>query len=230
MNSNFPRLLSLLRKERGISQKNAAKELGVSQALLSHYEKGIRECGLSFVVRAADFYDVSCDYLLGRSPERKGTTLSAEDLHDPYNQKEMPNPKTLKAVYNKKLLFCSLNILFDILSKAGSSNMMNEISNFLCLSVYRMFRVVFRINKKNQDEMFVVADPIANQRAQAEMIRAESTADVISRATLPKIYGEPKNPEQAHINNELLEKNYPNDKSALLNLIKNCEILITKSK
>ncbi|MDE5600065.1 MAG: helix-turn-helix transcriptional regulator, partial [Oscillospiraceae bacterium] len=167
MNSNFPRLLSLLRKERGISQKNAAKELGVSQALLSHYEKGIRECGLSFVVRAADFYDVSCDYLLGRSPERQGTTLSAEDLHDPYNQKEMPTPKTLKAVYNKKLLFCSLNILFDILSKVGNSNIMDEISNFLCLSVYRMLRVVFRISKKNQDEMFIVADPIANQQAQA---------------------------------------------------------------
>ena len=69
MNADFPRVLTLLRKERGISQKQAAAELGVSQALLSHYEKGIRECGLDFLVRAADFYSVSCDYLLGRSPD-----------------------------------------------------------------------------------------------------------------------------------------------------------------
>ena len=55
MNSAFPRILTLLRKERGISQKEAASSLLVSQALLSHYEKGIRECGLDFVVRAADF-------------------------------------------------------------------------------------------------------------------------------------------------------------------------------
>ena len=55
MNTDFPRILTLLRKERGISQKQAAAELGISQALLSHYEKGIRECGLDFVVRTADF-------------------------------------------------------------------------------------------------------------------------------------------------------------------------------
>ena len=42
MNADFPRILTLLRKERGISQKQAAGELGISQALLSHYEKGIR--------------------------------------------------------------------------------------------------------------------------------------------------------------------------------------------
>ena len=53
MNSDFPRILTLLRKEQGISQKKAAADLGISQALLSHYEKGIRECGLDFIVRTA---------------------------------------------------------------------------------------------------------------------------------------------------------------------------------
>ncbi len=47
----FNRIIKLLRKERGITQKQAAEDLGVSQALLSHYEKGIRECGLDFVVK-----------------------------------------------------------------------------------------------------------------------------------------------------------------------------------
>ena len=63
MNADFPRVLTLLRKERGISQKLAASKLGISQALLSHYEKGIRECGLDFLIRCADFYGVSCDYM-----------------------------------------------------------------------------------------------------------------------------------------------------------------------
>ena len=76
MNSDFPRIITLLRKERGISQKNAAADLGISQALLSHYEKGIRECGLEFLVKTADYYNVSCDYLLGRSPEPAGKTIS----------------------------------------------------------------------------------------------------------------------------------------------------------
>ena len=67
-NNDFPRILTLLRKERGFSQKKAAADLGISQALLSHYEKGVRECGLDFLVRAAAYYGVSCDYLLGAHP------------------------------------------------------------------------------------------------------------------------------------------------------------------
>ena len=83
MNADFPRILTLLRKEKGISQKAAASDLGISQALLSHYEKGIRECGLDFLVRTANYYGVSCDYLLGRSPDRSGMTLTVEDIPDP---------------------------------------------------------------------------------------------------------------------------------------------------
>ena len=43
MVQDFPRTLSLLRQERRISQRKAAAELQVSQALLSHYENGVRE-------------------------------------------------------------------------------------------------------------------------------------------------------------------------------------------
>ena len=50
MATEFSRTLSLLRKERGVSQRVAAADLGVSQALLSHYENGIREPGLAFVL------------------------------------------------------------------------------------------------------------------------------------------------------------------------------------
>ena len=65
MSTSVSTRLVSLRKEKNLSQKEAAIELGVSQALLSHYEKGIRECGLEFLCRASTFYDVSTDYLLG---------------------------------------------------------------------------------------------------------------------------------------------------------------------
>ena len=68
---NISERLSLLRKEKNRSQKEAAYELGISQALLSHYENGIRECRLDFVAKACDYYDVSADYLLGLSENRK---------------------------------------------------------------------------------------------------------------------------------------------------------------
>lgn len=61
----FSDRLTAQRKQKGVSQKQAAEALGISQALLSHYENGIREPGLGFLVKAADYYNVSCDYLLG---------------------------------------------------------------------------------------------------------------------------------------------------------------------
>lgn len=79
MNDSFPSILTQLRREKGISQKAAAAQLGTSQALLSHYENGVRECGLDFVVRAARFYGVTCDYLLGNSTSRDGMPTYGED-------------------------------------------------------------------------------------------------------------------------------------------------------
>lgn len=73
MNCDFPKNISNIRKSRGISQKQAAIDLGVSQALLSHYEKGIRECGLDFLIQLSKYYDVSCDELLGVARKSKAT-------------------------------------------------------------------------------------------------------------------------------------------------------------
>ena len=76
-NAEFSRTLSLLRQEKKVSQRAAAQALGISQALLSHYENGIREPGLVFVVKACDYYGVSADFLLGRTLSRDGTTIAA---------------------------------------------------------------------------------------------------------------------------------------------------------
>ncbi len=69
-----------LRTEKGLSQKVAAMELGVSQALLSHYEKGIREFSLDFLCRICEYYDVPADYVLGRTDSRSG--LNSTELED----------------------------------------------------------------------------------------------------------------------------------------------------
>ena len=95
MDRSFPVILSNLRKEKGMSQKEAAAKLGISQALLSHYEKGIRECGQSFLIKVADFYGVSCDYLLGRTKERNELdVLANEILSDNSSLDSNPTGKT----------------------------------------------------------------------------------------------------------------------------------------
>ena len=70
---HFPAPCPFCGRNKGVSQRTAAGVLGISQALLSHYENGIREPGLTFVVKACDYYGVSADYLLGRTLTRDGT-------------------------------------------------------------------------------------------------------------------------------------------------------------
>lgn len=89
MSIEFSTNISTLRRERNISQKEAAEALGISQALLSHYEKGIRECNLDFVKKTASYYDVSSDFLLGLSQSRHGT----DELND---SEEQPGDSQMK--------------------------------------------------------------------------------------------------------------------------------------
>ena len=67
MERSFGDILALLRHEKELSQRELASELHISQALLSHYEKGTREPGLPFVGRVCDYFGVTADFVLGRS-------------------------------------------------------------------------------------------------------------------------------------------------------------------
>ncbi len=95
MDRKFPIILSELRKEKGLSQKEAAAQLGISQALLSHYEKGIRECGQSFLIKVADFYGVSCDYLLGRTSQKNEASPADSMFFKGDSQDTKPTSQTL---------------------------------------------------------------------------------------------------------------------------------------
>jgi len=59
--------LKELRIKRKISQLKLAMDLGLNQNSISRYEKGIREADYQTLVLLADYFNVSIDYLLGRT-------------------------------------------------------------------------------------------------------------------------------------------------------------------
>ena len=56
-----------LRKKRRISQVKLSIDLNISQNTISRYENSIREPDFSTLILIADYFDVSIDYLLGRT-------------------------------------------------------------------------------------------------------------------------------------------------------------------
>jgi transcriptional regulator with XRE-family HTH domain len=63
--SEFSKSIHELRLAKKLSQRKVSQELGISQALLSHYENGVRQPKLTFVRKIAGYYGVSSDDLLG---------------------------------------------------------------------------------------------------------------------------------------------------------------------
>lgn len=149
MNADFSRVLSLLRQEKGISQRKAAAALGISQALLSHYENGIREPGLNFVIKACDYYHVSADYLLGRSLSRDGAVIGAEELVDASEDKEDLKGSVL-AKLQKKLLVNTISVLFDLLGRTNNKEAVAHGGEYLSGALYQMFRLLYRAAGGNE--------------------------------------------------------------------------------
>jgi transcriptional regulator with XRE-family HTH domain len=69
------------REDRDLTQQQIADMLGIQQTVYSRYERGYQTIPLEHLIKLADFYQTSTDYLLGRTP-----------VMTPYPQKS-PKPK-----------------------------------------------------------------------------------------------------------------------------------------
>ena len=63
--------LKQLRKERQITQVKLSLDLNMSQNTISRYENGVRNADYNTLIQFADYFDVSLDYLLGRTDNPK---------------------------------------------------------------------------------------------------------------------------------------------------------------
>ncbi len=59
--------LKEIRKAKGISQLKLAMDLHMNQNTVSRYETGEREPGINELIKIADYFNVSVDYLIGRT-------------------------------------------------------------------------------------------------------------------------------------------------------------------
>jgi transcriptional regulator with XRE-family HTH domain len=59
-----------LRAAKNLSMDALAKELGVTKGTISRYENGVREPDFEMLCKLADFFEVTTDYLLGRTNSR----------------------------------------------------------------------------------------------------------------------------------------------------------------
>ena len=191
MNADFPRIITLIRNERKISQKQAAADLGISQALLSHYEKGIRECGLEFLSRIADYYHVSCDYLLGRSPSPQKQVSSSSEIS--------PDKNGIR-----KMIYDSEDILLSLCEENGATE---NAAGYINACIYKLLRIIYNSNPENDMNAFRISSE--ESEFLSDCIISKECADLKKRCS--------KNTLKITVSE--LSKNFP-DSHSLLSLIK----------
>jgi transcriptional regulator with XRE-family HTH domain len=59
--------LEKLQKERGLKKKFIFEKVGIANVTYWHYEKGITQPTLENLIKLADFFNVSVDFLIGRT-------------------------------------------------------------------------------------------------------------------------------------------------------------------
>jgi len=64
--TQYPRLKNL-REDKDLTQADVAKLLFITQQQYSLYENGYREIPVSMIIKLAEYYNVSIDYILGRT-------------------------------------------------------------------------------------------------------------------------------------------------------------------
>ena len=200
-----------------MSQRAVAADLGISQALLSHYEKGAREPGLAFVTKACRYYNVSADFLLGLSLSRDGTTiLDADTLYDVSDERDNVMRGSVLATLSKKLVVNSVGLLFDLLSQLGNKKAIRSAANCLSTTVYILFRHLHRSSPNRDEDIFSVPD----EWFLAGLPRADL---VMSEAEYAQALADPgKDAQFPPLDHASMKAAYPGTYQSLLQIAHSC--------
>ena len=219
MKAALSQRLVYLRKESGYTQKQAANKLDISQALLSHYEKGIRECGLEFLCNCADLYSVSTDYLLGRTNEKMGCSKEINDDDIPQT-----NDKSLKGSIHinlgKKMIQNSISLIYDLLGNTNNKALASELTNYFSFPVYKVVRYIYEA-KNNTPGFFTLPQPCFPSAVDSQAILCEMRLkNIILNETWPSSNHSTIGTEQIpKIDHQMLSTAYPSQFSSLLNIL-----------
>ena len=92
----FPERLKLLRTTKHLLQKDLAKLLDITTSAYGFYEQGKRTPDPVALIQLADFFDVSLDYLLGRTDQSKPPIPPVEKESCDLPQEALIESKNLK--------------------------------------------------------------------------------------------------------------------------------------
>ncbi len=118
----FSERVKNLRESKGISQRQAAKDLNISPQNLSYYEKG-RDAGYDLLIRMAQYYDVTVEYLIGVSTAQHRDNIGINEVTglsdgslDYLKKNKTNNGNTAAEIINTIVVMSSFKMLVNLIN------------------------------------------------------------------------------------------------------------------
>ena len=92
----FSDRLKAIRNEKTITLEKMAKDLQTTKATLSRYENNLREPKIDFINKAANYFNVTTDYLLGRTDEKNCYIINVDEFQFEIDKTKQNNEKNLQ--------------------------------------------------------------------------------------------------------------------------------------
>lgn len=105
--------LKELRLESGLLQKEVAQSIGVSPQTYCYYENGINKPDPEMLIKIADFFEVSVDYLLGRSDDSGNIMIDIDRFYSPEERQLIEDFRQLNS-YKKELVKNTITAMLPI--------------------------------------------------------------------------------------------------------------------
>lgn len=152
--AKFHKRLKQLREEKGVSQKDLAANLQVTERAVQYYETGDREPTIKNIEKLATYFGVTTDYILGRTNDPQGyfadhlRRLAANEIYEPISDFiSLIVDEAKKAAKNGKTDVRVSSSIYDI-----KNNVQTELA--LREELERMHLTVRNITINNIDDPF----------------------------------------------------------------------------
>lgn len=151
----FSEIFSQLRRERNISQRKAANDLNISQALLSHYENGLREPRFEFVIRACEYYNVSADYLFGRTSVKENPMITGAGISKAGDENALSKLWESGNMYS---LINAVAVIMNMMINVFGDTAADRAYDYFSITVYSLFRHMGILNAAELEEKIKVPE------------------------------------------------------------------------
>ena len=180
VNKTIAQRIAELRKDKGVTQDEIAKFLEVKRATVANYETGQRSPDYETIIKLADYYGVSCDYILRGIKSEYSEINSTTGLLD----------EAIESLQSQKNnVFYTTRLTFLINNKA----LLNTLGNYLFSSVCSEFAnsEYIHLPLRNESLAFYIRNPEMAQKAAYSalldvlpFVKAEMTAEIQNNKAL----------------------------------------------